>query len=172
MKTTKPVRQFLTSGDAGQEVRDDGSFRALFLRAIRGGSRADVNNDGYVTGDELGLYLSQEVTHLTATAQTPRWGRLQDVRFNDGDFVVKSKEGGGLSAPSQPVSSNLPALSSQTNTAEVEFWKSIRDSEDPSDFYYSGSDIEGDDMRVVDFSGINKEYFIISFFCFSFIKKP
>ncbi|MED5358904.1 MAG: hypothetical protein VYD85_10880 [Pseudomonadota bacterium] len=80
------------------------------------------------------MNLSQQVTHLTATAQTPRWGRLQDVRFNDGDFVFKSKEGGGLSAPSQPVSSNLPALSSQTNTAEVEFWKSIRDSEDPSDF--------------------------------------
>ena len=134
MKTTKPVRQFLTSGDAGQEVRDDGSFRALFLRAIRGGSRADVNNDGYVTGDELGLYLSQEVTHLTATAQTPRWGRLQDVRFNEGDFVFESKDGGGLLAPSQPVSNNLPAPSSQTNTAEVEFWKSIRDSEDPSDF--------------------------------------
>ncbi|MEC7397608.1 MAG: hypothetical protein VX639_10710, partial [Pseudomonadota bacterium] len=28
----------------------------------------------------------------------------------------------------------MPALSSQTNTAELEFWKSIRDSKDPSDF--------------------------------------
>ena len=72
MKTAKPVRQFLTSGDAGQEVRDDGNFSAFFLRAIGGGSRADVNNDGYVTGNKLGLNLSQEVTHLTATAQTPR----------------------------------------------------------------------------------------------------
>ena len=134
MKTAKPVRQFLTSVDASQEMRDDGSFRALFLRAIHSGSRADVYNDGCVTGNDLGLNLSQQVTHLTATAQTPRWGRLQDVRFNEGDFVFKSKEGGGLSAPSQPVSSNLPALSSQTNTAEAEFWKSIRDSEDPSDF--------------------------------------
>ncbi|MEC7397609.1 MAG: hypothetical protein VX639_10715 [Pseudomonadota bacterium] len=50
MKTAKPVRQFLTSGDASQKVRDDGSFRALFLRAIHSGSRADVNNDGCVTG--------------------------------------------------------------------------------------------------------------------------
>lgn len=134
MKTAIPVRQFLTSGDAGQEMRDDGSFRALFLRAIRSGSRADVNNDGSITGNELGLNLSQEVTHLTATAQTPRWGRLQDVRFNKGDFAFESKDGAGLLAPSQPVSDNLPAPSIQTNTAEIEFWKSIRDSEDPSDF--------------------------------------
>ena len=51
MKTAKPVRQFLTSVDASQEMRDDGSFRALFLRAIHSGSRADVNNDGCVTGN-------------------------------------------------------------------------------------------------------------------------
>ena len=106
----------------------------MFLRAIHSGSLADVNNDGCVTGNELGLNLSQEVTHLTATAQPSRWSCLQDVRFNEGNLVFKSKDGGGLLAPSQPVSSNLPALSSQTNTAEVEFWKSIRDSEDPSDF--------------------------------------
>ncbi|HJM50179.1 MAG TPA: hypothetical protein QGF63_10060, partial [Alphaproteobacteria bacterium] len=36
LKTTKPVRQFITSGDAGQQVRDDGSFREYFLRALYG----------------------------------------------------------------------------------------------------------------------------------------
>ncbi len=29
LKTTKPVRQFITSGDAGQQVRDDGSCAEL-----------------------------------------------------------------------------------------------------------------------------------------------
>ena len=89
-KTAKPVRQFLTSGDAGQEVRDDGSFRELFLRAIRGEARADANTDGYVTGDELGLFLSQSMAGLTDAAQTPRWGRLQDVRVNQGDLVFEA----------------------------------------------------------------------------------
>ena len=31
--TILPVRQFVTSGDAGHLVSDDGSFRTLFLRA-------------------------------------------------------------------------------------------------------------------------------------------
>lgn len=135
MKTTKPVRQFLTSGDAGQRVRDDGSFRELFLRAIRGDSRADVNNDGYVTGDELGLYLSQEVTHLTDTAQTPRWGRLQDVRFNEGDFVFAAKDPGKPTPPpTAPPSASIPSPPKDANSPEVVFWKSIEDSDDPSDF--------------------------------------
>lgn len=131
LKTAKPVRQFLTSGDAGQTVRDDGSFRELFLRAIRSDSRADVNGDGYVTGDELGLYLTQEVTHLTDTAQTPRWGRLQDVRFNEGDFVFESR----LTAPPlAPVAAPKASPGNDSNAPEVVFWKSIEDSDDPADF--------------------------------------
>jgi len=124
LKTTKPARQFLTSGDAGQTVRDDGSFRELFLRAIRGDNRADVNKDGYVTGDELGLYLSQEVTQLTETAQTPRWARLQDVRFNEGDFVFATSNPTHLPAPPTVDNSVTPPVSS--NMPEVVFWKSSR----------------------------------------------
>ena len=45
--TTRPVRQFLTSGDAGQEVSDDGTFRKLFILATNGEIAADANRDGY-----------------------------------------------------------------------------------------------------------------------------
>ena len=86
-KTTKPVRQFVTSGDAGQQVRDDGSFREYFVRALRGEDKADFNADGYVTGEELGLFLNQQMSALTSAAQTPKSGKLHDVRFNQGDFV-------------------------------------------------------------------------------------
>jgi hypothetical protein len=34
--TTLPVRQFLTSGDADQQVSDDTSFRTFFLRGRTG----------------------------------------------------------------------------------------------------------------------------------------
>lgn len=68
--TALPVRQFLTSGDAGQTVSDDGMFRDLFLRAINGDEKADANSDGYVTATELGLYLSTRVTNLTQSKQT------------------------------------------------------------------------------------------------------
>ena len=85
--TTRPVRQFITSGDADQEVSDDGTFRTLFLRAISGEEHADPNRDGYLTGGELGIFLSDRVTNLTESAQTPRFGKLRDRDFDQGDFV-------------------------------------------------------------------------------------
>lgn len=63
--TTLPVRQFLTSGDAGQTVSDDGTFRELFIRALDGEERANANGDGYVTASEMGLFLTDRVTNLT-----------------------------------------------------------------------------------------------------------
>ena len=132
LTTTKPARQFLTFGDAGQTVRDDGSFQKLFLRAFRGDNRADVNKDDYVTGDELGLYLSQEVIQLTKTAHTPRLGRLQDVRFNEGDFVFAASNAASLPAPTAVKNSGVPPVSS--NLPEVVFWKSVQNSDDRSDF--------------------------------------
>ena len=90
--TVLPVRQFLTSGDANQQVSDDGSFRELFLRAIRGEEWADANDDGYLTGSELGNYLSDRVTNLTNAAQIPRYGKLLDVKYDRGDFVFALDE--------------------------------------------------------------------------------
>jgi len=89
--TTLPVRQFLSSGDANQKVSDDGRFRKLFVRAIRGEGKADANRDGYVTGSELGLFLTDRVTNLTQSRQTPRYGKLRDEDWDRGDFVFVSK---------------------------------------------------------------------------------
>ena len=54
-QTPKPVRQFISSESASQTVADKGVFRPLFIRGIKG--EADLNQDGYVTGTELGMYL-------------------------------------------------------------------------------------------------------------------
>ena len=85
--TGLPVRQFVSSGDANQEVSDDGRFRKLFLRALRGETVADANGDGFLTGSELGLFLTDRVTNLTNARQTPRYGKLNDEDFDRGDFV-------------------------------------------------------------------------------------
>lgn len=85
--TTRPTRQFMTSGDAEQQVSDDGTFRRLFLRALAGESTADSNGDGYLTGTELGLFMSDEMTNYTEEAQTPRYGKLRDPDYDRGDFV-------------------------------------------------------------------------------------
>jgi hypothetical protein len=49
-----PVLQFLTSGDANQEISDDGLVRELFVDALNGRATADLNGDGYITGTQLG----------------------------------------------------------------------------------------------------------------------
>ena len=126
-KTTKPVRQFLTSGDAGQQVRDDGSFREYFIRALRGEEKADFNDDGYVTGEELSLFMGQKMTALTNAAQTPRGGKLQDVKFNQGDFVFALPGHTKTQTPAPTGGSGAQAL-------ELAFWNAIKDSTDPASF--------------------------------------
>jgi len=108
----EPVREFLTSGDAGQRVRDDGSFKDYFLRALTQDIEADFNADGLVTGSELGLFLSQQITTLTAFAQTPQYGKLHDTRFNRGDFYFSV----GRDRTPAPPAADREAL----------FWESIK----------------------------------------------
>lgn len=126
--TTLPVRQFLTSGDADQEVADNGEFRELFLRAIRGEEPADANGDGYLTASELGIYMGDRVTNLTQALQTPRYGKLRDKDYDRGDFVFLLPGAGGEKfAPVAPGTET-------DRTAEITFWNSIKDADDPTQF--------------------------------------
>ena len=122
--TTLPVRQFLTSGDADQTVSDDGQFRDLFIRAIRGEERSDANADGYLTASELGMYLGDRVTNLTESAQTPRYGKLRDRDFDRGDFV--------FALPTAPDSGSGPTDGAQEN--EIVFWNLIKDSDSSNEY--------------------------------------
>ena len=122
--TTLPVRQFLTSGDAGQTVSDDGTFRKLFLRALRDEDRANANGDGYLTASELGLFLSDRMVNLRL-GQTPRYGKLRDPDYDRGDFVfVLPNAAGGVGAPSAEASVSV----------DMQMWDRIRDSSDAADF--------------------------------------
>jgi hypothetical protein len=90
LATTQPVRQFISSGEAEQQVSDDGVFRKLFLDVLAGKEpNADANHDGYVTGTELGLFLHQKMTNLTNNRQTPRYGKLNVLGYDRGDFVFQ-----------------------------------------------------------------------------------
>ncbi len=100
--TTAPVRQFLSSGDAGQKVSDDGRFRRLFIEALNGRRQADANGDGYLTASELGLFLSDSVTNYSNRRQTPRYGKLNDPNFDRGDFVFQLTPSRPIHAPSKP----------------------------------------------------------------------
>ena len=130
--TTLPVRQFLTSGDAGQTVSDDGTFRELFIRALRGEERADANSDGYVTASEMGLFLSDRVTNLTESKQTPRYGKLRDKDWDRGDFVFALAGSAGQAAAMMP--KRKPATPSARMSPEMMFWQSIQGGERASDY--------------------------------------
>ena len=134
--TIKPVRQFLTSGDVNQEVSDDGVFRKLFLRALRGEGSADANGDGYVTGTEIGQFLGNEVSNATEKAQTPRYGKLRDPDFNLGDIVFALPESESDAATAtragaqSAVASTVPA--GEDPMVEITFWASVAGSNDPA----------------------------------------
>lgn len=84
----RPVRQFISSGSADQQVPDISIFRRAFQAALQGD--ADLNHDGYIIGTELGLYLRSNVANASNASQTPQFSRLAGENFQDGDFVFKS----------------------------------------------------------------------------------
>lgn len=80
-----PVRQFITSGAADQEVPDRSIFRDVFTEALEGAG--DLNNDGYVTGSELGMHLRDKVSNYTKSAQTPQYWKIRSPGLDKGDFI-------------------------------------------------------------------------------------
>ena len=84
-KMDSPVRQFITSGDAHETVPDRSIFRRQFVAGLEG--EADQNQDGYITGSELGEFLLEKVVLYSNNAQHPRQGKLRDPNLDKGDFV-------------------------------------------------------------------------------------
>ena len=80
-----PTRQFIVAGSAKEPVPDPSVFKAAFLDLLEG-RVAEPIPDGYITGEEVGLYMNHHVVEYTH-AQTPQYGKLNDPKFNRGDFV-------------------------------------------------------------------------------------
>ena len=83
--TAKPVRQFITAGSAEQEVPGKSVFTPTFIRALRG--EGDLNRDGYVTGSELGMYISDKVANYDNGKTTPQYGKIRAPELDQGDFI-------------------------------------------------------------------------------------
>ena len=72
------VVQIITAGGKGEQAQEKeghGLFTRYFLRGLDG--EADINNDGVVSGTELGSYLRPQVSNASQQAQTPLFGRLE-----------------------------------------------------------------------------------------------
>jgi uncharacterized caspase-like protein len=117
LKTTQPVRQFITAGSADQPVPDVSVFRQQFLAGIKG--EADLNGDGYVTGSELGMFLEDRVTNYSRQTQTPQYGKIRDPSLDKGDFVFAL-----ASAPARPAPA--PSVAIDPVAAELSFWNDVK----------------------------------------------
>ena len=125
--TALPVRQFISSGDADQEVSDDGTFRRLFIDALQGAEpAADVNKDGYLTGTGLGQFLYTKMTNLTGQRQTPRYGKLVALGYDRGDFVFQVREPKAGAAPkASPDAPRQPLGEAAQAWAEIKELKNV-----------------------------------------------
>jgi hypothetical protein len=126
-KTTLPVRQFVTSGSADEQVPDQSVFRRQFIAALDG--EGDLNDDGYVTGAELGEFLQNKVVNYSRGSQHPQYGKIRDPHLDKGDFVFLLPK---ATSPRQPaaVSAPSPALAGDP---EKEMWDLVKNSEVDSD---------------------------------------
>ena len=84
-----PVRQFITAGRANEPVPDHSIFKQTFLDLLEGRDKEPIP-DGYITGEELGLYLKNKVPEYNPT-QHPQYGKIKDIRLDKGDFVFALK---------------------------------------------------------------------------------
>lgn len=134
----RPVRQFISAGSAGEEVPAKSVFTPVFIRALRG--EGDLNQDHFVTGTELGMYLHQKVLFY-GTGQTPQYGKIRDPELDEGDIVFalphisesdfSDQKITVLSVPKNLQSPKIPPQSLQ-KMSETPLEKSEQESSDPS----------------------------------------
>ena len=108
-KSALPVRQYITAGREDEQVPDKSMFKRCFLLGLEGD--ADLSGDGYITGSELGMYLSDKVVNYTHRNQHPQYGKINNPDLDRGDFIF------ALKAPSQR-STKIPAAPSPSLEAE------------------------------------------------------
>ena len=116
-KTADYVRQFISSGAADQQVPDVSVFRKHFIHALEG--EADRNQDGYVAGSELGVFLQEKVIGDTEGQQTPQSGKINDSRLNKGEFLFPLTPPPAAACVSTPLPPNIP--SPVVNSLGMEF---------------------------------------------------
>ncbi|MEO1015894.1 MAG: caspase family protein [Pseudomonadota bacterium] len=86
VQTQDPIRYFIAAGRKGETVPDASVFRSKIEIGLAGA--ADRNRDGIITDDELGDYLSEEVTAEVFTHQ-PQHGPLIHPVLGKGRFYFR-----------------------------------------------------------------------------------
>ena len=105
-QVAEPVRAFIAAGRENERVPDQSVFKTCLIQGLVD-RYADLNNDGFITGEELGLYLKKEVVNYTRGAQHPHFGRINNPKLDKGDFVFAGVTVFEPGKPSLTVRSNV-----------------------------------------------------------------
>jgi formylglycine-generating enzyme required for sulfatase activity len=113
-KSTLPVRQYITAGTEDEAVPDRSMFKRCLLLGLEGD--ADLTRDGYITGTELGLYLSDKVIQSTRRAQHPQYGKIRTPELARGDFIFRLASSSAVIEKPSPIPSKA-YLSVESNVS-------------------------------------------------------
>ena len=89
--TQNKSRQIITAGGRDEQVIEKAewghsAFTLNLKRGLKDGN-ADMNADGFITANELGMFLSEKVTIDSDNKQTPQYGRMTS---EEGEFVFNT----------------------------------------------------------------------------------
>ena len=89
-KSALPVRQYIIAGKADEPILDQSMFKPFLLKGLKG--EADLIYDGFITGSELGVYLTHSVVRQTGKHQHPQYGKSNNAALARGNFIFKPVE--------------------------------------------------------------------------------
>lgn len=116
-KSALPVRQYITAGKEDEAVPDQSMFKRSFLIGLEGD--ADLTGDGYITGTELGMYLSEKVVNYSHRMQHPQYGKINNPNLDRGDFIfVPRKE-----LQTKPIESGQKLLKAESAKKRIDVSK-------------------------------------------------
>mgnify|MGYP001429549282 CR=1 FL=1 len=98
-KISKDIsRQIITAGGKEEKVleKDDWEHSAFTKNLLSGlrDKRADYNEDGFITGSEIGMYVQEKVTIDTENYQTPQ---IRKFTSDEGEIIFTTKKSTGKS---------------------------------------------------------------------------
>jgi len=89
-KSVSPVRQYIIAGKADEPIPDQSMFKLFLLKGLKG--EADLICDGFITGSELGVYLTHRVVKQTRERQRPQYGKINNAALTRGNFIFQPIE--------------------------------------------------------------------------------
>ena len=126
--TEENSRQIITAGQKDEKVleKDEWEHSAFTKNLISGlkDKKANANNDNYITGSELGLYLQEKVSIDTENFQTPQFKRLTT---HEGEIIfpaLSKKE--TKKAEEVDLQKLVLALSQQINNNQNQIQENLR----------------------------------------------